>query len=267
MAKSEGFIYVASVRKLYYELAIQSAQSLRDLYPEANITLFTHEIWVDDRAEQLFDNIVTNIPINERAKMWCMARTPYDKTFYNDTDSIIAHPDIKKVFNNLGDKILMCQNRMHTVSRTDLMYYDKNRQHEVTYHGAVAWYSKTDLNLEFMQTWFDEYIKQSREEWKYEWADNIWQKFDMFTLWRMTCGLFKEFDRFKDAVGQGHQQYNCTILDGPEKIWSGGRPPTVIQIPRSTFEEFKSYSNITRNLHVSSDFNKQIVASKSIKYN
>jgi hypothetical protein len=83
----------------------------------------------------------------------------------------------------------------------------------------------------------------------------------------MTCGLFEDFNKFKNAVDLGHPQYNCTIIDGPDKKWSGGRPPTVIQIPRTTFEQFESYSNITRNIHVSSDFDKQIVASKSIKYN
>ena len=82
---SKGYIYVASLKKLYYELGIESATSLRDLYPEANITLFTHETFIDDdRPYKIFDNVVTNIPIHRRAKMWCMARTPYDYTFYND---------------------------------------------------------------------------------------------------------------------------------------------------------------------------------------
>jgi hypothetical protein len=43
-----GFLYVASQSAAFYKAAVNSAISLRDNYPEANITLFTHADFVKE---------------------------------------------------------------------------------------------------------------------------------------------------------------------------------------------------------------------------
>jgi len=111
----EGYIYVASYSKKYYEFAMIAGESLRTFNRKAHITLYTHECWVDDRAREIFNNIVTGIPVHQRAKMWCMARTPYEKTFYSDVDSQVVHPRIKNVFDELGDEdMFFVMNYPHT---------------------------------------------------------------------------------------------------------------------------------------------------------
>ena len=53
---NKGYIYVASVNKAYYYAAKKSAESLLDFYPEAKITLFTHDFWVELGADIEFVN-------------------------------------------------------------------------------------------------------------------------------------------------------------------------------------------------------------------
>lgn len=234
----EGFIYVASRQKLFYEFAIFAAESLRTFHPKAHITLFTHAAWVEDRARALFDNIITNIPVHSRAKMWAMARTPYEKTFYNDVDSQIVHRGIKNVFKELNDcDMFFTESYWYTTAEHKWAFFDKEQTINVDYHGAVCCYRKTDLTIDFMQTWFDEYIKQRANPWTYDFAYPEWQQFDMFTLWRLTSGRFEEFDRFKDLnIKLGPKIYNATIHDGKD-VYKGKRP-CVYQIDKHSVMEY-----------------------------
>lgn len=224
--KSEnGFIYVASKEKLFYELAILSGESLRTMHRNAHITLFTHEAWVDDRAREIFNNVITGIPVHERAKMWCMARTPYENTFYNDVDSQIVSSKIKNVFNEIKDcDMFFTESYWYTTGNYKWSFFDKAQKIPVKYHGAVCGYRKTDLTIDFMQTWFDEYLKQKTEPWTYDFAWPDWKIFDMFTLWRLTSGRWKEFERFNDLnIKIGPKVYNATIHDGKD-LYDGKRP-------------------------------------------
>jgi len=233
----EGFIYVASHDKLFYEFALFSAESLRTFYPKAHITLFTHEAFVDNRAKELFDNIITGIPVHARAKMWCMARTPYQKTFYNDVDSQIISRKIKNVFTEIEEcDMFFTESYWHTTANYKWSFFDKAQKIPVLYHGAVCCYNKTDLVIDFMQTWFDEYVKQKQEKtWNYDFAYPEWKQFDMFTLWRLTSGNFEEFDRFKSLnINIGPKMYNATIHDGNNLY--DGKKPVVYQIDKHSIK-------------------------------
>lgn len=231
----KGFIYVASRDRMYYELALISCQSLKDFCPEMNVTLFTHEKFLDNRSD-IFDGIITEIPIHYRAKMWCMARTPYQKTVYNDCDSIIRHKDVRKIFDFMEDcDMFFGSQLLHTVSNYKWAYIDKNRTIQPKLHGSMCGYHKTDLNIDFMQTWFDTYVEQITTPWKYDKHHYPeWKLFDMFTLWRMTSGKFKEFDRFKEL--------NITVL--PRRFNNSGQDlptdyegtPVITQIDKGTWE-------------------------------
>jgi hypothetical protein len=260
----KGFIYVASCKKIYYELAIESAKSLKDFYPDANVTLFTHDAWVDDRALQIFDNVITGIPVHKRAKMWCMARTPYSQTFYNDVDSLIVHKDIRTVFDTLknGD-MYMCGHVWHSASNSEYSFIDLEQTIPVQYHGAVCWYNKTKLTLDFLQNWFDEYIKQIEEPWPHgAWASSKWRGFDMFTLWKMTCGKYKEFEQFNNLVNCGDKRFNATIHDGTDYYNETKLPYVNMQIDREAYKTFANYTGIQENIDDERALPKQPATSK-----
>lgn len=230
----EGFIYVASRVREYYEYALISCETLKEFHPESNVTLFTHEKFLDKRCK-LFDNIVTGIPIHARAKMWCMARTPYEKTIYIDCDSIIRHKDVNKLHDFLENCDLFFGSQvLHTVTDLSWGFIDKSFSIEPKYHGSLCGYTNSKLNIDFMQTWFDEYVKQRSSPWKYEEYDIKWKQFDMFTLWRMTCGKFEEFKKFNELIIKIlPRRYNNTMGD-LEENYEG--VPVITQIDGSFYQ-------------------------------
>ena len=195
----DGFIYVASRDRMYYEFAINACESLKAFHPNSHVTLFTHENFLDDRAK-VFDNVVTNIPIHIRSKMWCMARTPYKRTIYVDADSLVNHRDIKKMHDFLDDcDMFFTPVFDYAAGSFKWTTMDIARTEYPKYHGSLCGYHKTDLLIDFMQTWFDDYVIQRSTPWTYE-KEGLyykeWQQFDMFTLWQMTCNKFDKYKRF-----------------------------------------------------------------------
>lgn len=185
---NNGFVYVATCLKVFYEGAVFGANSLRDYYPDAKITLFTHEQWVDKRAD-VFDNVITEgVPERERAKMWGMARTPYDKTLYLDADTEIWHHDIQNVFDLLDDDHDMALTKTRDYSAVITKFPGGN----LKWHCGVALYNNKPDTLQFMQDWYDLYNKQEQMRVNKEWdlddklypREKLWL-WDTFTFWRL----------------------------------------------------------------------------------
>lgn len=247
---SRGYIYVASRDKKYYEQAIYSCRSLKDYYPDAHVTLFTHECFVDgDDDALIFDTIITGIPTHYRSKLWCLPRTPYERTIYIDCDSLIAHRDIKNMHDLIDESdIAFGPSFAYTTSNFKWAYLDKAMTEIPRYHGSVCIYNNKPETLEFMQTWFDEYYKQITSPWPYE--ENHykeWRIFDMFTLWRMTCGKFPEFDRFnKLRITQFPPRYNITVQHHPEHKTDRY---VIVQVDPNAWEAMTDiWTNIQRKL-------------------
>lgn len=183
MTKNNGFILVASRFYAYYKSAVYCAESLRDVYPEANITLFTHADWVDESAD-VFDNVVTDIPIHNRAKLWALSKSPYDVTMYIDADCEILHEDIKEVFTTVADCDIIC-----TKVRPYMAAVHKFPGGELTQHMGVFAYKKSDALYEMFDQWFEMYHTQ---RWTKDWdldetlyPRNMLFQWDMFTWWRL----------------------------------------------------------------------------------
>lgn len=265
----DGFIYIASKSKIFYELAILSCESLRDFYPDAHVTLFTHENFIDKRAiSGLFDNVYTQIPTHYRSKMWCMARTPYQRTLYNDVDTQICHKDIRKIHSFLDDCDMFCGSHLYyTVANSKWSHIDKHKKIPVVYHGSMWGYHKKDLILDFMQTWFDEYVKQVTSPWTYNNISEEWKIFDMFTLWRMTSKRFDEFDRFNDLnIKILPRRWNTTSQDLPEDL---DGPRVILQIDKNSWKRIPSaWKIIEKGINDErSDFKKQPIGKTPIEYN
>lgn len=196
----KGFIYVASKEVRYYEYAINACNTLKDYHPNSHVTLFTHEKFIDDQCK-VFDNVIVDIPVHYRAKMWCMARTPYQKTIYIDADSFVMHKDIRTMHDDfLSDcDMFFCPVTTYTVGNFKWAFIDKEQKIVPPYHGAICGYNKTDLTIDFQQTWFDEYIVQQSVPWPYgDKHYSEWRIFDMFTLWKITSNYYGGFDKFQD---------------------------------------------------------------------
>lgn len=175
-----GYLIVASYRYAYYKSAVFCAETLKDYYPDAHVTLFTHEQWVDETAD-VFDNVTTGIPASKRAKMWAMARTPYEKTMYIDADAQIQHEDIAIAHDYLGDNDMMMTEVRKYAARCHTFPGGEFR-----WHCGVCLYNDKPVTLQFMQDWFDYYERQ-QETWDvdpdlYPPEMSVW---DTWTLWRL----------------------------------------------------------------------------------
>ena len=178
---NNGYVYVATVNKAYYNAALRSATSLLDFYPEAKITLFTHDDWVDDEAQDIFENIITeNVPNHIRAKLWALSKSPYDVTLYLDSDTVIQHEDISKVFDFLGDNdILFTRNRPYNAKITKL-----SETEEMIYHCGLFLYN-TATTKQLMDSWYEWYLEQRTPSWDPTPYPEEVRPWDTFTMWNL----------------------------------------------------------------------------------
>ena len=180
-SQNNGFIIVASRKYVYYQMAIHCAETLKDFWPEAQITLFTHEDWVDFQAD-IFDNVVTGIPIHKRAKLWALSKSPYDVTFYLDADAEIQHEDIKGAFDTLGTHdIAMAKVRPYCAATSSFP------GGELIHHCGMFVYKKSHLLYDFFDQWW-EFYKRQCEEWDLDpqlYPEASLKPWDIFTFWRL----------------------------------------------------------------------------------
>ncbi len=226
---NNGFLYVASLRKGYYRAAKNSAISLRDYYPDANITIFTHSDWVQEEDYQIFDNIITDdVPRHKRAKLWALDKTPYDLTLYIDCDTEIEHEDIKTVFDLIPEDldILFTANRPYNAALTKL-----SNTEEMTEHCGLFLYRNNERTLNLMRAWWGEYLKQNEPDYDMLHYPESAKQWDTFTMWRLLTygnmgvktGRFPDPDArwnfvtgYKDEELQGQQKviYHYTLPPG-----------------------------------------------------
>jgi hypothetical protein len=188
--ESKGFIYVATLRYMYYASACYSAETLREHYPDAKITLYTLPEWVDGRAD-VFDEIVTDIPNNIRTKLWACARSPYDKTMYIDADTEICSDEIQQVWDQLGDNdLVMTKVRDYSGA---IVHFGGG---SFTWHcGIYAYNSSRQHVRDFMQAWWRQWLRQEEYVRAGNWmGDHDESKFpfkrlvhfDTFGFWKIT---------------------------------------------------------------------------------
>jgi len=220
---NNGFVYVASLTKPYYDAAVMSAMSIKDYWPEAKLTLFTHKEWVDERRDPLiFENIITNIPVHCRAKLWALDQTPYDLTCYMDADTYCESEDIKYIFDQIDDDhdMSMTINRAYNAKVVyftedkELRHYKqedkeliweggdekngkplyavhsweenaKNGVYRLMWHCGMFLYRNKPNVLEMLHAWYDNYREQieSKKDWKYPHPKSLWF-WDTYAFWR-----------------------------------------------------------------------------------
>ena len=212
--KTKGYIYVASMNKKYYEAAKISAESLLDFYPEAKITLATHEHWVQEEDHKIFDTIITGVPSNNRAKLWALSQTPYDITMYIDADTYIQHEDIQSAFDFIGDNdIIFTRNRPYNAKITML-----SDTEEMIYHCGIFVYRNNEQTKSLMDDWYAYYRNQIKDDYDPSPYPRDVKPWDTFTMWYL---LNKTDHKDKIKVGdfpEPDARWNFVVGQKPEEL-------------------------------------------------
>lgn len=209
--QTKGYLTVASGYKSFYNMAMNLIESILDYHPEAKITLVTEERFLDGR-ESICDQVIL-CDDHYRAKLWGMARTPYDLTFYLDADMECVHEDISTVFDNLHDHDMVFTpiNKDNEYAFT-LRHFNslKDDYYSFMHNGGCCLYDITKPHVnKFISKWQQLYYKQrDNYAWwpKNEAGENDFDLFpkenrfwDQFTLW----WLIHEDPEFKDVIDIG----------------------------------------------------------------
>lgn len=188
--QSKGYLIVASHDPIYYSWACNLIGGIKAYYPEAQVCLVVEERFVDARAEEA-DHIIF-CDDHVRAKIWGMAQTPFDITFYIDADMECISEGISEVFDELGDADLVFtglpKDRWHIFMDTEFP------GGTFKLCGACCLYRKTEQTIQFMKDWYDLYEAQANGSWwpldsegnfdthNYPYHLRIWDQFGLFWL-------------------------------------------------------------------------------------
>ena len=179
--------------------AINLIESIKDYYPEAQVALVTEERFLDGREECADHIILCND--HYRAKLWGMANSPFDRTFYIDADAEVQHEDIADVFDLLGDDDMvfthLCETREYVFKETS---FPGGR---MDLCGGVCLYNSASKRvMQFMQDWYQLYVDQWSDAWwptkNGEWDTITYPRslkyWDQFSLWWLT----EKEDKYED---------------------------------------------------------------------
>jgi len=258
---TKGFITVASKRKQFLMGADNLKESILDFYPEAKVTLFTEQRFIEDPECQIyfrdFDQVIVTPSDTNREKMWGMANTPYDLTFYMDADIEIRHEDIKNVFDHLEDgKYDMAYVNLTKEGATHFAEWEWGPNHyddgwegvpdHLAHCGGVALYdTRNSLIKEFMNDWYHLYLKQRIGEWNPSEFDYIckgnFRQWDQLTLWwliyhspkykSLKWKFFEDNYRWNYFTSFGFNKdgtHNCHIVDPKRDYWKTIPEPVVV---------------------------------------
>jgi hypothetical protein len=188
--KTKGFIVVASKTNFYYISALNLIDSIKDYYPEAQVTLCVEERLMDSGA-YIADNII-HCDDHKRAKLYGMAQSPYDHTFYIDADCEVMHEDISTVFDlfDNNDVLFTALPKERSYCYAELNWPAGH----FTYCGAVCLYDMSNpLVKEFMMDWYDLTVnqyagnwwptKEGTQEWDIDNYPRSLSRWDQFSLW------------------------------------------------------------------------------------
>ena len=225
---SKGYVIVASRRNFFYVSALNLIESIRDFYPEANICLVTEEKFLDGR-EKIADQIVY-CDDHKRAKLWGMAKTPWDISFYIDADTECEHEDIEHVFDELGDYDVLFTGLPEERSYCYAELKFPGGQFQLC--GAVCLYDmRNPLVREFMHDWYDLTVKQYANDWWPTKSDGSWDeelyprspaRWDQFSLWwlvnkepkyqNLKVGIFEDDARWNFFSRYKYQHNNKPVV-------------------------------------------------------
>lgn len=141
----QGIIYCATGKKYINEAEI-SVKSLRDYNHDLNVSIFIDDLNFLNKESDLFNSIhvIKNPEYSFGDKISTIENTPYEKTIFLDTDTIIAD-DISELF--------------HILKRYDMAIAHiplKNRKYPEFNTGVIA-YNLNHRTKKFFRLWNENY--------------------------------------------------------------------------------------------------------------
>ena len=185
---ANGFVIAATVKKQYFAAAVVLAESIRDFIPDANITLFTEDKFLDGMTNLPFDNVVTDCPITIRTKLYALWNSPYEKTCYLDADMEVIKEGVTGIFDLLDDDndIAMTKVNPAVAAQTHIMHGTV----PLIWHCGMFIYH-TERMRSFMKEWDFQFHDQRENPTKYpgEIKDMRW---DQTTFARLLATEYKD---------------------------------------------------------------------------
>lgn len=185
MTVRNGFLIAASVHEGYVQGANYAAASIKDFYPDANVTMFvTPDLrhLVDD---SVFDYIISeDVPSHVRTKLYALSRTPYTNlTCYVDADMECMHEDVQKIWDEIPEDCDILITKIRPYNGKE----HKWSTGEMVYHGGFFLYRSNEHTLNFMERWWQDYKKQRSEPWPYPVTvvPKSFAQWDQFTFWKL----------------------------------------------------------------------------------
>ena len=137
----------------------------------------------------------------------------------------------------------------------ELRYIDKEGTYKPVFDGSFMLYRKTPEVVHFLQTWYDEWIEQVSTPWRYEFAYERWQGFDMFTAWKiLNADKHKHASAYKEEY-QSIRKLKWKMID---KSWNASHlypqhllthRTVIMQIDRSAYLCKNKYPGLLKRLH------------------
>lgn len=164
---TKGYILVATKNKNFVISAINMCEAILDYDINAKVTIATDQEFADSFNLDMFDNVL--IPPKDpnreadagpREKMWAMANTPYDYTFYMDSDMEIIHEEIIDVFDRLeNNDLVFVELKRETQEHFAMWEWGSGKLDHLTHCGGVCLYkSSNPLVREFMMDWYNMHL-------------------------------------------------------------------------------------------------------------
>ena len=186
-----GFLIVASQDPGYVVGANFLAASIKDYYPDSHVTLFVTPNLRDRVDDDVYDSIISeNVPSHIRTKLYALSRTPYtEMTCYVDADMECMHEDVQNIWNEMPDDcdILITKIRPYNGKEDKWPGGLTIPAGRMTYHGGFFLYRTNEHTKQFMERWWQDYVKQRAEPWPYD-ENEIPKSFgqwDQFTFWKL----------------------------------------------------------------------------------